>query len=309
MSQKLSASEFDIVLFPTVYSYVPVLSRAKKILMIHDIIPEKYPELTLPNRKAHLFWNLKSALGRSQANAIVTVSDYSRRCIADHFGISPQKIHVVGEASDPVFRLLEQPRLSPYLTSLGLPTEGRFIVYVGGFGPHKNLDSLVSTFTKFSTQEEFSDILLVMVGEYQQEVFYSSYTALKKQIEDLGIAHRLIFTGYLPDEELVILLNLAEVLVLPSLMEGFGLPAIEAAASGCPVIATQESPLQALLGDGGIYINPTQPSEIEAALHRIFTSQGLRLQMREAGLQAAHALSWDTAARQMIGVFHQVASI
>jgi len=309
MSQRLSASEFDILLFPTVYSFVPVLSRAKKILMIHDIIPEKYPELTLPTRKARLFWSLKSAIGRFQADAIVTVSDYSQRCIADHFSISPQKIWVVGEASDPIFRPLENPALSTYLASIGLPARGRFVVYVGGFGPHKNLDNLISIFARLATQGEFSDILLVMVGEYQQEVFYSSYSALRKQIDELGVAQRLIFTGYLPDEDLVVLLNLAEVLVLPSRMEGFGLPAVEAAACGCPVIATQESPLPALLGEGGLYFDPSRPAELEAALQRILKSQTLRSQMRAAGLQAAHALSWDTAARQMIEVLHEVASL
>ena len=86
MSRALSDREFDLLLFPTIYSYVPVFSRAKKVVMIHDVIAEKYPDLTVPKRAARFFWNTKVALGRWQADAIVTVSDYSRKGILEHFG-------------------------------------------------------------------------------------------------------------------------------------------------------------------------------------------------------------------------------
>ena len=89
MSRALSAREFDVLLFPTIYSYVPIYSRAKKVVMIHDIIAEKYPDLTVPRMAARLFWNSKVALGRWQADAIVTVSEYSRRGIVDHFKTAP----------------------------------------------------------------------------------------------------------------------------------------------------------------------------------------------------------------------------
>src|SRR5581483_12299075 len=81
MSRALSAPDFDLVLFPTIYSYVPVFSRARKLVMIHDIIAETYPHLTVPRRTARLFWRMKTALGRFQADALITVSDYSREGI------------------------------------------------------------------------------------------------------------------------------------------------------------------------------------------------------------------------------------
>src|SRR4030095_8090049 len=85
MSRAMSDSSFDVLLFPTVYSYVPVFSRARKIVMIHDVIAETYPRLTLPSFASQLFWPTKGAIGRWQANAIATVSDYSRQGILDHF--------------------------------------------------------------------------------------------------------------------------------------------------------------------------------------------------------------------------------
>ena len=117
-----------------------------------------------------------------------------------------------------------------------------------------------------------------------------------------------MFTGYLPDDELVVLLNLATVSVLPSLIEGFGLPAVEAAACGCPVIATTESPLPALLGEGGLYFNPQQSRELEAALIAVLESETLRRKMSKAGREAASKLTWKAAAQQMVDLIGKVAA-
>jgi glycosyltransferase involved in cell wall biosynthesis len=308
MSRAMSAPGYGILLFPTVYSYVPVVSRARKVVIIHDVIAEKYPHLTLPSRSARLFWKAKTALGRRQADAIVTVSDYSRIGILEHFNIDPERVFVVGEASDPVFRVLDNAQLTPHLQSLGINPDDRAVVYVGGFGPHKNLEMLVAVFAELAAQQEFSDVRLVMVGEYKKEVFHSQSDTINEQIQNHGMTDRVLFTGFLPDEELVILLNNATVLVLPSLMEGFGLPAVEAAACGCPVIATTASPLPGLLGEGGCYVDPTQPDELELELTRILRSKSLRQRMRQAGLAAASRLTWDAAAQQMMSVVHQVAA-
>jgi glycosyltransferase involved in cell wall biosynthesis len=306
MSRAMSDPSFDLLLFPTIYSYVPVFTRAKKIVMIHDIIAETYPQLTLPKLTARLFWKAKVGLGRRQADAIVTVSDYSRQGIIERFKLSADQAFVVGEASDPVFRVIENAQLTPHLRSLGINGADRTIVYVGGFNPHKNLEPLVTAFASLAARPELSDLRLVMVGEYKKEVFHSYFSTIKQQVETLGIADRVIFTGYLPDDELVVLLNLATVSVLPSFMEGFGLPAVEAAACGCPVIATTASPLPGLLGEGGLYINPSRPEELGAALARVLESEGLRRRMRESGLDAAGKLTWDAAARQMMNLMNRL---
>ena len=307
MSRALSDPEFDLLLFPTVYSYVPVLSRAKKIVMIHDIIAETFPELTVPNKAARLFWYTKVALGRWQADAIVTVSEYSRKGILDHFRMAPGRILVVGEANDPIFRVLDDPQPSARLRALGISSGVRSIVYLGGFGPHKNLEVLLTAFAALAPQHEFADVILVMVGEYEKEVFHSSFKMLKRRVQELNLTNRVVFTGYLTDGDLVTLLNLATVLALPSMMEGFGLPAIEAAACGCPVVATKASPLPTLLGEGALYIDPTDVQDLTRALAQVLVSDSLRQRMREAGVAAARRLTWDAAANQLISVLNQVA--
>jgi glycosyltransferase involved in cell wall biosynthesis len=239
---------------------------------------------------------------------VATVSDYSRQGIVEHFRMPAERVHVVGEASDPVFRVLEDPQLPVRLKSFGLAETQRLIVYVGGFSPHKNLEALISVFAKVVKQPTFGDVRLVLVGEDKKEVFHSYAGTIKRQIEQLGLTEHAKFTGYLSDEELVELLNLATVSVLPSLIEGFGLPAVEAAACGCPVIATNESPLPQLLGDGGLYFNPTSLEELESALIKVLESDSLRRKMSEAGRQAAGCLTWEAAAQQMMTLIQNVAA-
>jgi glycosyltransferase involved in cell wall biosynthesis len=305
MGRCVSAADLDLVFFPTIYSYVPVFTKAKKLVAIHDVIAEKFPQLTLPNPASRLFWNLKVALGRRQADGILTVSEYSRRCLIGHFQLDPRSVFVAGEAGDAAFQVLESPRLSQSLLDLGLRPGQQYVVYVGGFSPHKNLLELVEAFARMAG--EFPEARLVMVGEYRKEVFHSYFGEVRSRVEALGISDRTVFPGYVADADLAPLLNLSSVLVLPSLMEGFGLPAVEAAACGCPVIATRGSPLPELLGEGGIYIEPGK-GQLEGALRLVLGSEGLRASMGKAASEAAKRLSWDAAAHQLMQVIRTVAA-
>jgi glycosyltransferase involved in cell wall biosynthesis len=306
MSRALSQPRFDMLLFPTIYTYVPVLTRARKLVMVHDVIAETFPQLTVPRFSARLFWNVKTLLGRKQADGLITVSDYSRDCIVERFHMDPARVFVVSEAADPIFRRQPQPALTPRLESAGITAGRRTVVYLGGFSPHKNLEALIAAFQRVAARPEFADVRLAMVGDTSGDAFFSYFGTISRQVETMGLRDRVQFTGYLDDADVVALLNLASALVLPSLMEGFGLPAVEAAACGCPVIATKASPLPSLLPGGGIFIEPNE-AEIAAALERLLSSPDLARGMGDAALAAASRLTWDQAARQMMGVIHKVA--
>jgi glycosyltransferase involved in cell wall biosynthesis len=307
MSRALSAPGFDLVLFPTIYTWVPVFGAARILVMVHDVIAETFPQLTVPRRAARLAWNLKGALGRWQADALITISDYSRDRIVDRFGMNRSRVFVVGEAADPVFRKLPDPAPGPDLNRAGVDSSHRMIAYLGGFSPHKNLEALVNAFARLASRGEFSDVRLVMVGDTSGDAFHTYFGTIAAQVARLGLQERVVFAGYLGDEDVVVLLNLASVLVLPSLMEGFGLPAVEAAACGCPVIATNESPLASLLGGGVVSIRPRE-QEIVQALEAVLSSEEMCRGMSEAGLAAAHSLTWDNAARQLMEVIEKTAS-
>jgi glycosyltransferase involved in cell wall biosynthesis len=306
LSRALAGGKFDLLIFPSIYSFVPVLSRARKIVFIYDVIADTFPHLTIPNPRARLFWKAKTKVGLLQADAVATLSEYARQGVMDFHRVRPDQIHVVGCASDSIFRRLERTDVTPRQEALGLARPGRTLIYVGGFGPHKNLEQLLQVFAALAAVPEFSDVRLILVGEYEREVFYSRAGALRGQVQALDLAGRVVFTGFLPDDELVVLLNRATALVLPSLMEGFGLPALEAAACGCPVVATTASPLPEVLGEGGLYADPRSPEQLERALRDVLCSEKLRARMSAAGLEAARRLTWDAAAGQLQSVIQKV---
>jgi len=304
MSRAITETAVDCLLFPTVYSYVPVLTRAYKMVVIHDIIPEKFSGYTFPTIAGRLNWNLKSWLARRQADLILTVSEYSRQAILELFGERPDRVQVVGEAGDPVFRMIENPVPTERLSALDIRAGDPLVLFVGGFSPHKNLSGLLDAFS--SLAERRQDLRLVLAGDYEADAFHSCYREISERAAQPPLQNRVIFTGYLPDADLVQLMNLATVLALPSFMEGFGLPAVEAAACGLPVVATRESPLPELLGSGGIFIDPHDSDALRSALEKVLCDAALRRRMREHGARAAASLSWTRAARELISIFDRV---
>jgi glycosyltransferase involved in cell wall biosynthesis len=308
MSRAISRQSLDLVFFPSVYTYVPVWGRAQRLVTIHDAIPELYPELVFPTKRSRFFWRAKTKLGCAQARFVLTVSDYAARCISEQYKLSPSRIRIVSESGDPAFRPLKGSIGPALLSALGLPDRARFIVYVGGFSPHKNLALLVDVFRELQARPEFNDLRLVLAGDYEGDVFYSCYQQLLDQVRRAGLSERVVFSGHLGDSDLVVLLNSAAALALPSFSEGFGLPAVEAAACGTPALVTTESPLAGLLGEGVIAIKPHDRPGWVTALARILGNPALRERMSRAALEAAQRLSWQNSAKQLLAIFDEAAS-
>jgi len=306
LSRAITGAQLDLVFFPSIYSYVPLAGRVPKLVTIHDVIPELYPELVFPTLQSRLFWHAKVKLGCAQARLVLTVSDYSRRCLAETLKIAPERLRVVQEASSPAFRRLNSPNGKTLLGRLGIPPGARYLVYLGGFSPHKNLGLLVDLLCDLRKQSALSDLRLVLVGDYEKDVFHSCYSDLVARVHQSGLCEHVIFSGYLPDEAIVELLNSAAALLLPSFCEGVGLPALEAAACGAPVVVTRRSPLPELLGEGAMCLDPEDRAGWRDAVFRVLTQPQLAERMRAAGLAAAAHLSWHASARQLLSIFEEV---
>ncbi len=306
VSRAISARELDLIFFPSVYSFVPILHSAPLLVTIHDVIPERFPELVFPTLRGKMFWRAKVALACAQARLILTVSEYSRRCLAQDLRISPRKLRVVSEAGDPAFTRLDSFDLSPLFQKLSLPRGTRFLAYVGGFSPHKNLIALIGWFSAVLRSPGFDDVRLVLVGDYQGDPFFSCYPMLQRQIQKHGLESRVLFPGYMRDDDLRLMFHAATALVLPSMCEGFGLPAVEAAACGTPVLVTTESPLPEILGEGALAIAPDNSQGWVESLTRVLSDADLRNRMSAAGMRAASGLSWRAAAAQLLEIFDEV---
>ena len=306
MSRAVLRHRLDVFFFPAVYSYFPVFNRAKIVVTIHDVIADHHPELVFPDKKLKFFWKLKQNAAVRQANLILTVSEYSRRQIAEYFRLKDERLRVVTEGARAVFRTL--PRDAEFrvaLTRYGLMPDENFLLYVGGISPHKNLGALVGAFARIVRKQP--DLKLVLVGDYKDDPFFSAYPSLKKQIGELKLENKVVFTGFVPDCDLARLYNAAALLVFPSLEEGFGLPAIEAMSCGTPVAASGAGSLPEVLGAAGSFFDPRDERSIARTIREILADERKRKFMSEAGLRRAELFQWKKAAQETLAVFEELA--
>jgi len=307
MSRAISRERFDIVFFPTAYSYVPLIGPARIVVAIHDVIAEEYPRQTFPGRRAAALWRLKLLAARRQADAVVTLSEASRQSLARRFHIPVERIGVISAAPAACFRPLPADDMRRQVLARWGLEESRFILYVGGISPHKNLGALIEAFAGVRQQPSCADYRLVLVGEVAGDVFFSAHGRLREQIAQLGLAEAVTFTGYVPDEQLVHLYNAAAAFVLPSLLEGFGLPAVEALACGAPVVASARGGLPEVVGQAGLLFDPSRPGELGATLERLLTDPALQDRLRALGPRRAAEFSWDRVAAETLAAFQRVA--
>lgn len=314
MAWAVYRSGVDVMFFPSSYTYFPVFPRTRCVLVVHDAIAERWPKLIFPTRSGRLAWTAKSRLACWQADRVITVSRDAANAIHAHLGVSTARLRVIYEAADPVFGTgdasLERER--QVRARYGIPPAARMLLYVGGFSPHKNLESLVAAFTRLvassATNEPRDDepLHLALVGETTRESFYSCYTALREQIRGLGLESRVTFTGFVPDADLVQLYRTAIALVLPSRDEGFGLPVVEAMACGTPVVASRGGALPELVGEAGILVDPDRTDEFVDALRRVSEDARCRAELRERGLRRVSQLSWESAANHVVQIFEEL---
>ena len=307
MSRGVLKHRIDTFFFPAVYSYFPIVNRAKIVLTIHDVIADHHPELVFPNTKSKLFWKLKQGLAIRQADIIATVSDYSKKEIARYFRLPESRLKVVSEAARPVFRTLPTNEgCTSALAKYGLRPDEPFLLYVGGISPHKNLTTLVGAFEIVAAARAKEPLKLVLAGDYKDDPFFSAYPALKRQVSELGLADLVYFTGFVPDEDLAYLYNAAELLVFPSLEEGFGLPAVEAMACGTPVAASKTGSLPEVLGAAGRFFDPLNAEEMASVILEILADDQLRGRMKAAGLARSQASGWERGARELLEIFDEL---
>ena len=305
-SREVLKHDLQLFFFPAVYSYFPVFNRAKIIVTLHDVIAERHPDLVFPNSRLQFYWNLKRKIALRQADLILTVSENSKRELVTFLGLPERRIRSISEAADPVFTVLPRNgEMQEMLRRYKIEPSTRFLLYVGGISPHKNLDALIAAFRELSTDPCFADLKLVLVGDYRDDPFLSAYHSLKRQIRSAALEDRVIFTGFVPDQDLALLYNAAALFVLPSLEEGFGLPVIEAMACGAPVVSSDRGSLPEVLGDAGRFFDPQDTGMLTGILKQVLTDDALRTEMRSKGLQRTPQFTWAKAANDTLAVFEE----
>lgn len=299
--------DLDIFYFPSVYTYFPIKTSAKVIVTIHDTTAERYPHLIFPNWQSKMFWKIKVKLAVRKADLIATVSEASKREIIKEFGVSENMVKVVSDAVDDEFHpMTDASAIRTALAKYGVDSNDRFLLYVGGISPHKNIQTLVEAHASLIQNEQFQDVKLVLAGDYQKDVFYSCYTDLTERIRARNSSSNVIFTGFLDDADLVPFYNGARAVVMPSFDEGFGLPALESMACGTPIVASNAGALPEVVGDAGLLFSPYSTDELTDQLGRLLASEDLQREYSNLGLERAAQFSWESSMRSALEAFDEV---
>lgn len=288
-------SKPDITMFFNYY--LPPFARGKKVLAVFDTVVKDYPETMNFKTKFMLGLTLKPSIKR--ADRIITTSEFSKGQIIKYYGTDPDKITVIPCAADreKYFPVRDREKCIAAAKKYGI--EGEYYMYLGNIEPRKNLSRLIEAYSIARKKRDgIPKLALAGIKGWQCDEIYS-------KAEKLGISDSVIFTGYLEDDDVPLLMNGAAAFCFPSLYEGFGMPPLEAMACGTPVIVSNTSSLPEVTGDCGIMVDPFDTEDIAEALLKILDPEEARRQS-EAGVEQAKKFSWDTGAHQLLRIFEEL---
>jgi glycosyltransferase involved in cell wall biosynthesis len=285
-------SRLNLDLYHSLHHFLPFGVRAPRIVVtLHDLIWVEHPRLirdgrlgSLSRAVTHLY--ARGAIRRAlqRADRVIAISGYSRERAAVRFGIDREKINVVhhGVSHDRFYPAPDVPAAEPYF------------ICVGNTKPYKNIGVALEAFAQVAPRISAT---LVIVGRGD------SLPMLRDRSHRLGIADRVRFAGGASDEQLRSMLHGALALLFPSLVEGFGLPVLEAMAAGCPVIASTAAAVREVAGSAAILCDPTRAEEFGSAMLRVASDPTLRSRMRRDGLTRASEFSWQRCAEETLAVY------
>ena len=262
--------------------------RYARVVTIHDVFARVLPATQDPLMR--LLFATLLPLARHTADGVLTVSEASRADLHRHLGLPPEKTFVT-----PLGVTL--PEAAPEL-QIHSQAQAPYFLYVGNLTPRKNLGRVIGAFVQ--VRERHPGLRLLIVGPKFWGSDESSALAASTPGVDL--------TGFVSDEALDRLYHGAVGLVFASLYEGFGLPALEAMARGCPVIGSNTSSLPEVIGDSGLLVDPLSEDAIAEAMLLLMSGSGLRAGLVRRGLQRARAFSWDATAKRTLEVYQAVLS-
>jgi alpha-1,3-rhamnosyl/mannosyltransferase len=266
------------------------------VITMYDLSFLKYPEFMRARRVALLRRVIPPALER--AHAILTLTEHVRREVLDTWPrTDPARVRVTYAGVDPRFDAspADPARTAEVLSRHRLPP--RFVLFLGTLEPRKNIQGILRAFGLLSPalQKSFPLVLGGMRG-WREEHFAAS-------LQDMRSRGVLFETGYVPHEDVPLLMKAAAAFCFPSFDEGFGLPPLEAAACGTPVVCSDRGALPEVMGDAAVYVDPGSPENIAAGLSRVLEDSALQRQLAAAGPRRAALFTWDRCIARTLAAY------
>ncbi len=278
-------------------SYIaPPLSPCPTVVSVHDIIYALMPEAFSPRDRLILSSLVPFSMRR--AAKVLTLSESSRQDILARYRLAPDKVVAIHLAPADHFR--PAPVAEVERTRQKYDTSQPFILAVGNLQKRKNLVRLVEAFMQAKRKHKLSH-RLVLVGQQ-----HWGYQAILASVREKNVTEQVVFTGYVPDEDLPALYSAADLFVYPSLYEGFGVPVLEAMACGTPVVTTNTSSLPEIAGEAASLVDPYDTQAIAEAIGMALLDDDLRQALRTKGLEQAGRFSWTETAKRTLRVYQDV---
>lgn len=279
---------------------VPPFVHGKKVVTVHDMVYKSFPDTVRGRTKYMLDIGLKRSMKR--ADLIVTDSEFSKKEIIKYFPQHESRIRVVPCGVDlERFHPCDDPERIPEVKK-SLEIEGDYFLYVGTIEPRKNLERLITAYAAFVKKVGSRSPKLVLAGGkgWLDQGIYS-------RVEKLGMKENVIFTKYVPSEDMNPLMCGALAFVFPSLYEGFGMPPLEAMACGVPVLSSGEASLPEVTGDCAVICDAYDTKSIAEGMYRLYSSEELRKELSRKGLQRAQGFTWKRSAEMLMDVYRELA--
>jgi glycosyltransferase involved in cell wall biosynthesis len=271
------------------------------VVTIHDMGHARFPRHY--ETPWLLYMRALVPLVARRAQAIITDSGHARQDVQQLLRLPPEKVHVIYPGIDHSrFRPLDVRDLTHVAARYSL--DRPFVLYVGNLAARKNVPTLLRAVYRLKKSGFWRDRRVVLAGSASPGL--PGYAEVLAAIKKLGLQQEAILLGYVPDDDLPAIYNLAEAVALPSLHEGFGLPIVEAMACGRPVIASNCSSLPEVAGDAALLVDPRDDEAWAEALSRVLTDEGFRESMVERGLARAREFNWEKSAGETLRVYRGV---
>ncbi|MBC7232562.1 MAG: glycosyltransferase family 4 protein [Chloroflexi bacterium] len=272
----------------------------RTVVTVLDLIPHLVrdnPALSTYRTPFDRLFDRLALYALRRADRLIAISHYTKRCLVEAVRYPPERIHVVHCAVDrEQFKPLAVPKGSRQ--KYGLDESQRYILYVGSEDPRKNVGTLIQAF--HIVQQQVPSARLIKAGA---AYFPAQRQKLQKQVAELGLEGKVLFLDHVPDEDLPLLYNAADVFVLPSLYEGFGLPALEALSCGTPVVAANRASLPEVVGEGGVLVEPMDAEAMAQAMVALLSDPQRRAAASQAALRQAERFSLQRQAEETLAVY------
>lgn len=281
------------------FNYViPPGVAGKKVLYVYDMAYKAYPETINKRTKADLGRSLESSCKR--ADIICTISEFSKSEIIKYLGVKPEKIKIIpcGVDNQLFHSGYQSSEIEKVKSKYGI--KGPYFLYLGTLEPRKNVLRIVEAYSVL--QKRHSDIPKLVIAGKKGWLYEDIFALVIKE----HIENQVVFTGYVQDEEVPILMNGAFLFLFPSLYEGFGLPVLEAMACGTPVVASSRTSIPEVAGDAGLLIDPLNVDELVSGMEQILTQEPLRQHMISAGLKQSRKFTWQHSAECLTAVYREL---